>query len=339
LALPYSRRSNGRKSKAYTTDRIAVDTLGEDMGYMHIDNLYKDSRIFQFDECYALEKIHGTSAHISWNHDTEELTFFSGGESHDKFVALFDQEKLRQAFRAYPSIIVYGEAYGGKQQGMRETYGDQLKFIVFDVCTGNDEEHRVFMNVLDAAHCAEILGLEFVDYVRIPTKLSKIDEERAKPSTQAVRNGIAAPKEREGIVLRPIEEARDHRGNRIITKHKNDSFKETKTQRQVDPKKLEVLAEAVKIADEWVTEMRLLHVIDRAIQLQNENNADAGMPEQFDLAIEDTGIVISLMLEDVKREAKDEIVESKEAMKAIGSATARLFKKFLNQNLVAVQGE
>ena len=30
------------------------------MGYMHIDNLYKDQRILQFKECYALEKIHGT---------------------------------------------------------------------------------------------------------------------------------------------------------------------------------------------------------------------------------------------------------------------------------------
>ncbi len=308
------------------------------MGYMHIDNLYKDSRIFQFDECYALEKIHGTSAHIAWNHDTEEIKFFSGGESYDKFVALFDLEKLKAAFRAYPTITVYGEAYGGKQQGMRATYGDQLKFIVFDVAIAMDGEHRLFMKVPDAAHCAEILGLEFVDYVRIPTKLSKIDEERMKPSVQAVRNGITEPKEREGIVLRPIEEARDYRGNRIITKHKNDSFKETKTQREVDPKKLEVLAEANKIADEWVTEMRLLHVMDRARALKLAAGMDSGL-ESPELGIEDTGPIIGLMLEDVKREAKGEIVESKEAMKAIGSATARLFKKHLNQNLVAVQGE
>jgi hypothetical protein len=40
------------------------------------------------------------------------------------------------------------------------------------------------------------------------------------------------------------------------------------------------------------------------------------------------------MVEDVKREAKGEIVESKDAMKAIGSATARLFKKRLVNQLV-----
>ena len=36
------------------------------MGYRHIDNLYKDQRILLFRECFALEKIHGTSAHVSW---------------------------------------------------------------------------------------------------------------------------------------------------------------------------------------------------------------------------------------------------------------------------------
>lgn len=36
------------------------------MGYMHIDNLYKNQDMLIFRECYALEKIHGTSAHVSW---------------------------------------------------------------------------------------------------------------------------------------------------------------------------------------------------------------------------------------------------------------------------------
>ena len=48
------------------------------MGYLHIDNLYKAQDILNFKTCYALEKIHGTSAHLKW--DNGELTFFSGGE-------------------------------------------------------------------------------------------------------------------------------------------------------------------------------------------------------------------------------------------------------------------
>ena len=34
------------------------------MSYLHIQNLYKDPRILMLREVYALEKIHGTSAHI-----------------------------------------------------------------------------------------------------------------------------------------------------------------------------------------------------------------------------------------------------------------------------------
>ena len=36
------------------------------MSYMHIDNLYKNQDILLFKECYALEKIHGTSAGLEF---------------------------------------------------------------------------------------------------------------------------------------------------------------------------------------------------------------------------------------------------------------------------------
>lgn len=35
------------------------------MAYMHIENLYANQTILESKECYAMEKIHGTSAHIS----------------------------------------------------------------------------------------------------------------------------------------------------------------------------------------------------------------------------------------------------------------------------------
>lgn len=46
------------------------------MAYLHIENLYKARDIMLFRECYAMEKIHGTSAHVGWN---GSLYFFSGG--------------------------------------------------------------------------------------------------------------------------------------------------------------------------------------------------------------------------------------------------------------------
>ena len=115
------------------------------MSYMDIDNLYKNQDILLFRECYALEKIHGTSAHITWDgrYSTytrpPELLFFSGGCKHATFLALFDQDDLRKRFEVLGlnQVKVFGEAYGGKIQGMRETYGDQLKFIVFEVKVGD----------------------------------------------------------------------------------------------------------------------------------------------------------------------------------------------------------
>ncbi len=45
------------------------------MSYLHIDNLYRSQDILLFRECYALEKIHGTSAHVAYHNG--EVKFFS----------------------------------------------------------------------------------------------------------------------------------------------------------------------------------------------------------------------------------------------------------------------
>ena len=148
------------------------------MGYRHIDNLYKNQMIMLFKKCYALEKIHGTSAHVTFNRRrqicfgqpvtgetiiektqmTEEefqvkfpdditITFFSGGASHEQFVSLFDKKLLEDNFRAlgFSELTVYGEAYGGKMQGMSKTYGPTLKFVAFEVKSMNG-----CMNVLNS---------------------------------------------------------------------------------------------------------------------------------------------------------------------------------------------
>jgi hypothetical protein len=62
------------------------------LAYQHISNLYKDQRILLFKEVYALEKIHGTSAHVALKDG--QLRLFSGGEKHENFAALFDQPTL-----------------------------------------------------------------------------------------------------------------------------------------------------------------------------------------------------------------------------------------------------
>lgn len=288
------------------------------MGYLKIQNLYKDQTVLKLDEIYALEKIHGTSAHIRYKDG--QLTFFSGGEKHDTFKALFDAEFLQTALGSFgvDHITIYGEAYGGKCQGMSKTYGPHLKFIVFDV-----QFNGQWLPVPAAQQVAMMLKLEFVDYTKIPAKLEAIDRERDRDSTQAVRNGMGEGHIREGVVLRPLEELVDEYGNRIIVKHKRDEFRETKTRREVKPEQQVVLQKAKEIANEWVTPMRLQHVLSKVIifKKMREKRDDVA------LDITDTKFVIEFMVEDIKQEAKGEIIESREAIQAIGRQTARLFKQ------------
>ena len=288
------------------------------MSYLSIQNLYKDQRIFNFNECYALEKIHGSSAHISWNN--EKLNFFSGGAKYDSFITIFDTPKLEKLFQEYYSdhkVIVYGEVYGGKMQGMSHTYGKELKFIAFEVKIDD-----VWLDVPEAEEIVLNLGLEFVHWKKIETKVSLINEQRDMPSVQAIRNGCGIDKMREGIVLRPLHECCDNRGNRVIVKHKRDEFRETKNKRAVTEEslkqKLEIKYTANGIADEWVTEMRLQHILQK-------------FPEV--IGIEKTGDIIKAMVEDVIREAGEEIIDNKDVRKAIGFASANLYKKYLNNKL------
>lgn len=293
-----------------------------------------------FRECYAGEKLHGTSCHIRYDatesalgsdpRETEVgLHFFNGGTKRESFIGLFDQKALLEKFKlAFPKpgakVIVYGEGYGGKEQGMSATYGKQLKFAAFEV-----KVDTAFLSMPQAEDVAKQLGLEFVHYRKVSTDLASLDAERDAPSEQAFRNGCADRndpatfKKREGIVLRPLIEVRKNNDARVICKHKREDFQETKTKREVtDPEKLKVLSDAQAIADDWVVPMRLEHVLD--------SFPNAGM--------EQIPEIIKAMVADVLKESKGEIVDSKEARKAIGTKAVQLFKarikgQFREQNL------
>lgn len=279
------------------------------MGYMHINNLYKDQRVLMFKEVYVLEKVHGTSAHVSYIDG--RLNFHSGGASHASFLELFDQEALLAKFQGLGAqrVVVYGEAYGGKMQKMSGIYGAELRFIAFDICI-NDS----WLDVPRAAQLAADLGFEFVPWEQTEATVEKLNAIRDRPSEVAARRGCGNDKEREGIVIKPLMELRTNNDERLMAKHKGDKFEERMNPPRVTPDKAVVLSEAKAVADEWVTEMRLGHVLDK---LETEDKR---------LEIQDTPAVMNAMLEDVYREAKGEIVESKDVERAIKQAAAALFK-------------
>lgn len=285
------------------------------MGYMHIQNLYKSQEILLLKRCFALEKIHGTSANLLW--DQDKLHFHSGGASYEQFKSLFDAEELTQKFTksvVAQKTYVYGEAYGGKCQAMSDTYGKALKFIVFDV-----KINELWLSVPQAADFAKTLSLEFVHYNEVSTDLEEINRERDADSQQAIRNGMGTGKKREGVVLRPLIELRMNNDERLIVKHKGDEFRETATPRPViNPDKLAVLTEATRIAEEWVTPGRLQHIMGRG---------------DIKVIPENTPQIIKLMLGDVLREGESEFVNTQEVRKAIGKETAKLWHQTCKNTL------
>jgi hypothetical protein len=287
------------------------------MGYLHIQNLYKDQTVLLFKSVYALEKIHGTSAHVSFDPADGSIRYFSGGTSHSTFVSLFNEDSLIAGFKALAlpadkKITIYGESYGGKEQGMSLTYGKVGKFVAFDVQIGES-----WLAVPEAEKIVQSLGLEFIHYSLVTTDIDELDRERDKPSTQAKRNGVMDDKPAEGVVLRPLKEMTLNNGARVIAKHKREEFRETATARSVetDPAKLKVLADAEAVADEWMTAARFA------------NARSHFKPEE--IAMENMPALIKYLVDDILREGEGEIIVTQEVRKAISRRAAKIVKEYL----------
>jgi len=232
------------------------------------------------------------------------------------FLTLFDEQFLIKKFdEIFPDqdVVIFGEHYAGKCQGMSDTYGKESKFIGFDVKVGD-----VWLNVPNAEDVCKQFNINFVSYTKIEVNLENLTVERDKMSEQAIRNGMGIGHKREGIVVRPLVEMRTNNGDRVICKYKPEEQMETKTKREVSEEELKVLSDAKEIAEEWVTNMRLEHVLQK-------------FPEGT--SMEKMGDIIKAMIEDIYREGKDEIVESKVVSKAIGGATVKLFKAKLQSTI------
>jgi hypothetical protein len=191
---------------------------------------------------------------------------------------------------------------------MSHTYGKKLHFTAFEVKIGDS-----WLDVPNAEDVVNKLGLEFIPYEKVPGTVEAVDAERDRPSRIARLRGIEEDKMSEGVVLRPLIEIRDARGNRILAKHKRPEFSERKSKRDtvVNPEKQLELTNARDIAAEWVTPMRLEHVLDKI---------------PGDQEMKDIPVIIKAMLEDVFVEGEGEVEDTKPVRKAIAALTVKLFK-------------
>ena len=193
------------------------------MGYMHIKNLYADQEILMFKECYSLEKIHGSSAHILFQYtynpysnkvDLPDVYLFCGGCKKELFNSLWDEEELKKKFidTGIDEVTIYGEGYGaGIQKG--GGYGKDQDFILFDILIDG-----WWLNRSAIEDIAKTLGLKVVPIIGEGTLSTLVDEVREG------FNSIWGDFEAEGIVARPAVELQTRGGQRIITKLKTRDF-------------------------------------------------------------------------------------------------------------------
>lgn len=167
------------------------------------------------------EKIDGTNIRVYW--DGHKITF--GGRTEranipthlfkklqDIFLTNEVEELFEQKF-GEKEVILFGEGYGVKIQGVGGLYRSDVGFILFDVMIGENYQPR--STVEDVATC---FGLEIVPIILRGTIEDAIQFVKTHPTSTIG----SAPME--GVVGRPMVEMRDRCGKRVIVKIKTCDF-------------------------------------------------------------------------------------------------------------------
>lgn len=167
------------------------------------------------------EKIDGTNIRVIYDNETTWQIEFLGRTDKaqippfllDKLNEIFPIAKFTELYPETP-MTLYGEGYGAKiQKGGGNYISDDVNFILFDVMiNGNWLDHA---NVEDIANCLEINLVPIVEEGRLITAIDIVET-----GFQSLIGTQLA----EGLVMKPIIELNDRRGNRIVTKIKCRDF-------------------------------------------------------------------------------------------------------------------
>lgn len=163
------------------------------------------------------EKIDGTNIRVMW--DGHKVTY--GGRTErasipahlmNKLIELFGNDETEQLFEQIfgeKEVILFGEGYGAKIQGVGGLYRPDVSFILFDVMINGNYQSREMVEC-----AAKQFGLEIVPIIFEGTLDEGVTYVKTKPMS-TIGN---APME--GLVARPKVELQDRCGNRLIVKIK-----------------------------------------------------------------------------------------------------------------------
>lgn len=170
------------------------------------------------------EKIDGTNIRIFWDGGedytvggrTDRANVPAGVIAAIRATLGSDAARLAAILQASPDapVTLYGEGYGPGIQKGGGNYGDEQKFILFDVRIGT-----WYLKPEDAAQIAGSLGLDVVPEIGVFSLGQAIDGMQRSEYHSKFPNVIA-----EGIVGTPDVPLRDRAGNRIIAKLKYRDF-------------------------------------------------------------------------------------------------------------------
>lgn len=171
------------------------------------------------------EKIDGTNIRIYW--DGHKVEF--GGrtdnaeiprpllDSLNKIFGTTETEELFEQIFGEKNVILFGEGYGGRIQGVGNEYRPDESFILFDVLIGENYQTREWVE-----KTAQMFGIKAVPVLFTGPLQAGIDYVCGHPKS------VVAMKDTymEGVVARPKVELKDRCGRRVIVKIKWKDFKD-----------------------------------------------------------------------------------------------------------------
>jgi len=175
------------------------------------------------------EKVDGTNIRIGW--DGNGVRF--GGRSDraqlpgQLLIHLqdhFTDARLSSVFQGAGSITLIGEGFGGKIQKMSKLYGDEQRFILFDVFVEPCENHPlgIWLERSSVEDIAHQLGIPCVPVIFTNTLMNGYKKLKEYPACESLLSSTRLPLE--GFVARPQVELRNRFGSRVITKIKGKDF-------------------------------------------------------------------------------------------------------------------
>lgn len=190
-----------------------------DTKYKHIEGLNEPYKTLKDIKWIGTEKVDGTNVRVYW--DGHKITLAGRtdnaqwqGDLYGELEKIFLVQEMEYIFEQVfgdKEAYVFGEGYGPKIQAGGGLYSDTPKFIVFDITIDGHELNR--SNVEDVANK---LGLDVVPVV-FQGNLDEAQEFVADHQMSTLGNH---EHEMEGLVLTPVVDIYDNKGNRIKCKCK-----------------------------------------------------------------------------------------------------------------------